>query len=444
MDFSTFLVILLAGVTGTVIASLLALLPALHVYNVAGIFLLLIAEVARHVTVPDAAFVTFMMGLVVGYAMVNTIPSIFLGTPDEAAMFITLPGQKYLMQGRGYEASLLTGAGGLGGVVFLGLAAPLFPKILPAFQAIIAPHLFWLLALMLAFMVLSEWPKGGDRGTPRERFLDAWGSLLAGIATLALSGLLGFILLYKPIVPPKFAFQNIMPAFVGLYAVPWLVTNILSGTAIPRQNLSRSLDTDHFLMARGVAAGAGGGLIAAVFPIITGGMGGLIAGHATAQRDERLFIISQGASKMVYYVGAFLLLFVPGLGLTRGGLAWMVQSFYTPATFEDYWMVVATILVCGGLSFLLLIILSRAMVWLVQRVNHRTLSVVTSVIVVGVVAAITSWPGILIMIVSTGIGMIPVFFHSRRMNCMGVLIVPVMLNMAGLGESVAAFLGLLS
>ncbi len=443
MDPSTFAAVLVGGIVGTLVASVLALLPALHVYNVAGIFLLIIMKVSETVVLPEAAFVSFMMGLVVGYSMINTIPSIFLGTPDEAALFITLPGQKYLMQGRGYEATLLTGAGGLGGIVFLAVAAPLLPILLPPFKQIIGPHLFWFLALMLAFMVMSEWPKGGDRGTPSQRFLDAWGSLFAGIATLVLSGLLGFILLYKPIVPPKYAFQNIMPAFVGLYAVPWLVTNIMSATNVPKQIIPKTLDTTHALMVRGIAAGAGGGLIAAIFPIITGGMGGLIAGHATAQRDERLFLISQGTSKVVYYVGAFLLLFVPGLGLTRGGMAWMVQSFYTPATFADYWMVIGSILISGGLSFLMLILFSKAMVKVVERVNHRYLSIVTSAIVVAVVYAITSWPGLLIMVVATGIGMIPVFFHSRRMNCMGVLIIPVMLNMAGVGTTVAAFLGLI-
>ena len=53
------------------------------------------------------------------------------------------------------------------------------------------------------------------------------------------------------------------------------------------------------------------------------------------------------------------------------------------------------------------------------------------------------FPGIAVMLVSTGIGMIPVFFHSRRMNCMGVLLIPVMLNMSGHGPIIAHWMGLL-
>jgi putative membrane protein len=431
-----------ATLLGTAAAALLALLPALHVYNVAGIMIIVALKLQETLPISDLALVCFMMGLVMGYAMVNTLPSIFLGTPDESAMFITLPGQKYLMQGRGYEAAVLTGAGSLGAVAFLGIAAPAFPIILPKFKAIISPHLFWILGLMLTFMVLSEWPKGGDWGSPGRRFRDAWSSLLAGIATLVLSGLLGFIIIFKPIVPPEYAFQNIMPAFVGLYAVPWIIGNILSPIAVPKQIIPTSIDADHRVMTRAVAAGSGGGLFAAIFPIVTGGMGGLIAGHATAQQDERAFVASQGASKVVYYVGAFLLLFVPGLGLTRGGMSWMIQTIYVPATLAEYWTVVGAILLAGGVSFLLMLPFSRFMVWLVGKVDHRYLSWFTGFLVTGVVFWLTGWQGVLIMTVGTGIGMIPVYFHSRRMNCMGVLIIPVMLNMAGYGPDIAAFLGL--
>ena len=325
-----------ATLLGTVAASLLGLLPALHVYNVAGIMIIGALKLQEIWPIPDLALVCFMMGLVMGYAMVNTLPSIFLGTPDESAMFITMPGQKYLMQGRGYEAAVLTGAGGLGAVAFLGLGAAAFPVILPKFKALISPHLFWILGLMLTYLVMSEWPKGGDWGGPRRRFLDAWSSLAAGIATLVLSGLLGFIIIFKPIVPPEYAFQNIMPAFVGLYAVPWIIGNILAPLDVPKQVIPQTIDANHQVLTRAVAAGSGGGLFAAIFPIITGGMGGLIAGHATAQQDERAFVASQGASKVVYYVGAFLLLFVPGLGLTRGGMSWMIQTIYVPATLAEY------------------------------------------------------------------------------------------------------------
>jgi len=51
--------------------------------------------------------------------------------------------------------------------------------------------------------------------------------------------------------------------------------------------------------------------------------------------------------------------------------------------------------------------------------------------------------GLAICAVATGIGLIPVLWGSRRMNCMGVLLLPIALNMVGAGDVVARFLGLL-
>jgi TctA family transporter len=46
------------------------------------------------------------------------------------------------------------------------------------------------------------------------------------------------------------------------------------------------------------------------------------------------------------------------------------------------------------------------------------------------------------MAVAACIGLIPVLIGGRRMNCLGVLLLPMTLNMIGIGPVVAAWLGL--
>jgi putative membrane protein len=381
--------------------------------------------------------------MVVGYAVVNTIPSIFLGAPDESTVFVVLPGQRYLMRKRGYEASVLTGVGGLGGLLVLLLLAPAAGWILPLVRRVVGPHLHWILGGIILYMLMSEWPRGSDRGKTRlARLLDAWRSLGVGLLTFLLSGLLGLILFYSSLVPAEMAFQNLMPAFVGLFAIPWVLLNIISRAQVPPQSAGDSVDLSPGLMARGVGAGALGGLFAAFFPAVTAGIGGMLAGQATAQRDDRLFIVSQGASKLIYYVGAFLLFFVPGVHLTRGGMAWMLSSIYAPYTPRTYWVTVGAMLLCGALAFLLLLWLSRGALWFVTRYDYRWISSATLAVLVGMVLASTGWGGLLIAVVATGIGLMPVMWGTRRVNCMGVLLVPLTLNLAGLGTTVAGWLGL--
>lgn len=434
--------LILVAVIGTLLASVLALIPALHIYNVAGLLILFAATLSNILTPDQLAML--LLGMIVGYAMLSTIPSIFLAAPDEAAAFIVLPGQKWLLERRGYEAAILTGVGALCGLAVLVVLSPIAGEAARVLEIILSPHLGWILATIIVFMLMSEWPKGGDRGkTGWARFRAAWTGLGAGILTFLLSGLLGFIIMYRSVVPTEIAFQNLLPAFLGLFAIPMVLTNLIMGMRVPKQHIATSIDVTPSLLFRGAAAGSMGGLFAAFFPVVTGGIGGFLAGHATAQRDERSFIVSQGTSKFVYYVGGFLLFFLPGLHLARGGMAAMLSTIYQPSTPQLYFTVVSAMAICGAVSFFLLMLFSRLAIKLVDRIDYRIISIVTLILLFALIFLTTGLGGILIAIPATAIGLIPTLFGSRRMNCLGILLIPITLNMAGVGASIAHVLGLI-
>ena len=442
---STYLTVLLAVLAGTALACVLGLLPGLHIYNVMGVLVLGVLGLAKAgIDVPPEVYIPAMTGMVVGWSVVNTIPAVLLGTPDESALFTVLPGQKYLMSGRGFEGTMITAVGGLAGAWFLlAVVAPCAPVYLPVAQQVLKGHMHWVLWIIITFMLMSEWPKGGNRGRAGwAKFYDAWKTLLAGLATFLLSGLLGFILLTASPVSHEVAFQNIMPAFVGLFAVPWCLLNMISAADVPPQRLAKSLDLDGDVILRSVWSGGLGGGIAAYFPVVTGGVGGMLAGHACAQREERVFIMGQGVSKFIYYVGAMMLLFVPGLHLTRGGGAWMVKTLYVPAGGSDYFLVLGSIAVSAGLSYLAMEPLARLVVRFVSRFDYRLVSTFALCVILLVVLLVTGWTGLFIAAVATGIGLLPVLFGSRRLNCLGILLLPVACNMSGFGSRITGFLGL--
>lgn len=442
---SAFWIVLLSVTAGTLVSSVLACLPGLHIYNVMGAMVLgILAQAAAGSPIAPEVFLPAMTGMVVGWSMLNTIPAVLLGTPDESAMFTVLPGQKYLMAGRGFEGTMITAVGGLAGAFFLVcVMAPLAPRYLPVSQQVLKGHMHWVLWVIITFMLMSEWPKGGNRGPAGwAKFYDAWKTLLVGLATFFLAGLLGFILLTRSPVNHEVAFQNIMPAFVGLFAVPWCLLNMISAANVPKQRTSKSLAIDGDVILRSVWTGGLGGGIAAYFPVVTGGVGGMLAGHACAQRDERIFIMGQGVSKFIYYVGAFMLLFVPGLNLTRGGGAWMIRAIYTPSGVSDYYLVLGSIAIASAISYLLMEPLTKLTLRFIDRFNYRHVSTVALVIIVVMVVGVTGWVGMFIALVGTGIGLLPVLFGSRRLNCLGILLLPIACNMSGFGETITGWLGL--
>lgn len=433
---------LLWSLTGAGVAAGLSLFPALHIYNIAGIVLLL--TTSGRLTLPAEALAFLFLGMITSYAIINTIPSIFLSAPDESTVFVVLPGQSYALQRRGYEAVLLTGIGGLGGLAALVALAPVASRLLPVVRAILQPHLTWILWLIIAYMLLSEWPKGTDRASAGwHRWWDGWRSLIAGLTTFLLSGLLGFVLMYRSPLPLRVGYQNLLPAFVGLFAIPWIVTNLIARIELPPQHIPRDIDAPWPVLLQGVFAGTAGGLFAAFFPVVTGGIGGLLAGQATAQRDSRTFLVAQGAAKVTYYVGGYLLFFVPGLHLTRGGMAWMISTQYTSYMPEQYLLATGAALASGVLAFFFSLWLTRGIIALIARVKYWFLSWVTLALLLILVISLTGITGLGVCAVAAGIGTIPVMWGARRMNAMGILLLPIALNMAGAGDGVARLLGLL-
>lgn len=431
-------------VAGVAISAVTALIPGLHVYNLMALGVLGLHTFALPSVVPYECVLGLFAGLLVGFVFFNTLPSVFLAAPDESAVFTVLPGQRYLMEGRAVEAVALTTVGGAVGLLALLPAfATVVPKTLPTIREVTQPHLHWMVWSVIAFMLMAEWPKGGRLGPGGwRRLADAWRSTGAGLLTFVLAGLLGFIMFYRPPLPSGTAFQNLMPVFIGLFTIPGLAINFISRVRVPAQQARGEMQVGLGRVLHGSAAGIMGGAFAAFVPGVTGGVGGMLAGHAASVRDSRVFLISQGASRAVYYVGGFLLGFVPGSAMTRGGAAWMLRGVRSPLP-EDFFLLLVAVASAAALTLVLIVPASRWMARWAHRVPYREVSGLGLVLAAALVWGVTGAGGLLVMAVATAIGLIPLLYGSRRMNALAVILVPLACNMSGVGTTVAAWLGLL-
>lgn len=436
-------------VLGTFIGAFFSFFPSLHIYNVAGIVLMLWTAFGD--SMDHAAVGPFFISMITSFSFINTIPMTFFGAPDESAQVTILPNTIYFMRGKGYEAAVLQGFGSMIGIVLMIILTPVFFHILPYADAILSQHTHWLIALVIAYLVLSEWPKGCGIGPTRlARFSESMSNVFAGLFTWVASGILGIIILSKSIVTHEMGFQNIMPVFVGLFAIPSILQNLVSEQRVPKQYICKDIDVNAHDVGKSMFVSTVAGAICGYLPAVTAGIGSIIASHATAlsfsSRGDILFILGGSVTKFVYYVGSFLLIFVitplTPAGVGKGGLNVILRPIFTPEP-GDYLMGISVILVSGGLSFLLLLKLSEWVLSWIHEVDYHDLYWAAFVVITALVAALTGFPGLLTMTVGTAIGCIPVFYHSRRSNCMGVLLIPICLNMAGYGDQVAALFGLL-
>ncbi len=418
-------------IMGALIGSALSMLPGLHVYNVIGFFLLFYFT-ASFVLDP-MLMVLMLIGMLVSYAFVFTIPSIYFSAPDDSTMFVLMPSLRYLKEGRGHEAVVLIATGALTGLFAIVLVVPLFMGPLSIVWDIVSTHLHWIIGAVIAYMLLSEFPKDfGRHKNPLHGLKEGWKTIMAGYLTFFLSSILGIITFSKTIVPANHAFQSLMAPLIGLFATSSIILNLISKYEIPEQNIPKSIDSTPKELLHGAVAGSSGGLFAAFLPAVTAGVGGYMASHGFAQKGDKSFLVSMGASRVVYYVGAIALFFLPVLHLRRGALAMGINLFFTPESVQQFYLVDMGIAIAGIYAFFVVIYASKFLAKRIYKINPKVLNLVVLGIVVMLVYFMTSWQGLIIMSVATAIGLIPVLFNSRRSHCLAVILVPIWLNMSGI------------
>ncbi len=431
---------LLATASGSVAGCLLGCLPGFHIYG-AGAAACVVFAASGCLSTPEV--VPFATAALTSWSIVNALPAILLTAPDESATLIVQPSQVFCREGRGREAILLTAAGALCALPVLVAALPAATPLLAAMHNLLRPHYHWILWCLIVWLLMSEWPRARPIGPGGWRkVLAGWTGVGAGLATFVLSGFLGIILFHRPPVPASAAFQNLMPAFVGLFAVPGLILSCLSRARLPPQRERPVWGMEARVLLRGVGSGLLGGLVAAAVPAVTGGVGGLLAGHATGTRDERVFLVAQGACKAVYYIAGLLVFLLPQLGWTRGGAVWLLRPLVRDTGLAVFLSAAGAALIGAAFAFLALDGLSRLIARHAARLNLRLIAAASLALSVALTTALTGPWGLAITTVAAGIGLIPLVFGSRRLNALGVILLPVAINMSGWSPQVNSWLRL--
>lgn len=262
-----------------------------------------------------------------------------------------------------------------------------------------------------------------------------------GLFVFVVAGLLGMFVFFNTIIPVESAFQSLMPVFIGLFAVPSQLMTVVTKATIPPQYFAKTVNAEPHDFARGLVTGTVAGMFSSLTPGLTPGPALLISAHATASSGERQFIIGGGAARVLYYIGALVLFFMPDVYMRRGGAAINISLFFVPETTEQYFLISGIIAASGALSLLILPWFARACASITRRVDYHWISGLAMLGLTVMVWYVTSWQGLVLMLVATALGLVPNFWHTRRIPLLAVLMVPVSLNMAGIGYKVAMWLG---
>ena len=432
--------IVIATLLGTVLGGFLLWIPGIRLLSIFGILLSQISLSSWTGTDPQVIFV-FFMALTVSASFADIIPAFFFGAPSASTIFLVVPGRRYLNKGCSYQGSMTVGLGSLIGVFLLVAAAPFFIYLYTPLFKLIRLHYRWVPGILVLYMIGGEFIFHLRQALHFNR-KDEYRALFIAPVIFLLVGLFGILLSQHRqfiIVGRQGTFSS---AFAGLFLLPPLIHRLIRPFEMSEEEEKTPVFSSKRTGILGGIAGGIGGFLTLLLPVVSAGLGALIAGHLLPRKKEKAFLISQGMVKTIYSAGAFLLFFIPIRAFSRGSTALMLKPLYhAERDLKSFLLIVAVMLISGCLSYFILGLTSRLARGIIRKVTLRTLSIA----IIGLVTAIICFrygpEYLLILFTAACLGSLPLVFGCRRSNTFSVILIPILLFMMGWYQPVINFLG---
>ncbi len=388
--------IILAFFSGIIAGTLTGLTPGIHINLVAT---LLLSSLFYLSSVPPIALVVFIVSMSITHTLIDFIPSVFLGAPEEDTALSILPGHQLLKEGKGHEAVALTSIGAISAIPIILVFTPIFIYLLPSFYLFIKIAIPFILIFISIYMILRE------------------EDLFSAFTIFALSGFLGLAVFNLPVKEP------LMPLLTGLFGLSSLLVSIQSKAIINKQTIPKlkevlPLKKEVLSSFRAAALVAP---ICSFLPGIGSGHAAVIGSEMTKQTNRK-FLLLIGIINLTVMSLSFMTLFA--INKTRTGSAAAVQEILKSLTYQHLVTIVLAIIFSAFLSFFVTLKISRLFASNINKIKYSKLNILIVILLLLVNILFTNWLGLLTLLISASLGLYCILSNSKRINMMGVLIVP--------------------
>jgi len=397
MLFVNILIALILGISAGIITGLV---PGIHV-NLVSVLLISFSAVLLTYTSPILLAV-FIISLAITHTFLDSIPSIYLGAPDEAQALNVLPGHRLLNRGEGHNAIVYTVIGSLGalilGIIFFPFFILSMAKIYPLVKGLIG-------YLLIVIMFLMIWKEKGKR--------------LKSLLAFLLAGCLGMTIFSIPNLE-----QPLFPLLSGLFGFSILLVSLFQKSKIPEQK-DKPLSISRKNIVKSVSAASGVGFIAAFLPGFGSSQAAIVATNIVGDIGDEGFLSLVGGINTANMLISIATVYV--LGKARNGAIVTVNTLLGAVGYQEMILFLGVALITGGVAALLAIKISKIFSRYIVKINYHYLVIGILIFITLLTLYFDSFIGLIILATSTAIGLVTSSWNVGKNHLMGCLILPVIL-----------------
>jgi len=392
--------IIIAIILGCIAGTITGLIPGIHI-NLVALLIVSSSSFLLEFTSPLTLGV-FIISMSILHTFMDSCPSIFLGAPEESTVLAVLPGHKLLLKGRGYEAVKLTVIGSLFGLIMtIALAVVLITgvgKIYP----FINKYILYILIASSIFLIIKD---------KKSRIWALIIFLMAGCLGL---GSLNITSIRQPL----------FPLLSGLFGTSGLFLSLKDKIKIPKQTL-KSDKINKKEISKSLSAGFIASTLSGFLPGLGAAQAAIIASSVFKKNTTRGFLILVGSINTIIMVLSFIALFV--IDKARNGAIVAVSKIIPNFTQTDLILFLVVSLTVAGIATILTLNVAKIFSKFMSKINYSRLCLGIISLITLLVLIISGPLGLLVLIISTCVGIIPPLKGVGRNHLMGCLILPVIL-----------------
>ena len=386
---------------GILLGIIAGLIPGLH----PNIIAFLLISLSPFLGIETLCLIAILVGSEITNSFIDFIPSILFSAPEEDTALSILPGQRFLLAGRAYEAIYLTVYGGLISVIIIALTFPLFVIFIPVFYSLIKP----IIAVLLIFTIVHLF------WTQKKNRFDA-------LLVFVFSALFGLIIFRLPLSGSEVMF----PCFCGLFGLSTLFF-ASSKSEIPEQEIDVNLEDCS--KKKSSFIGVFSGLIAGSLPGVGSSQVTVMSQQLARIKNLKDFMISIGGITTANSLFSTISLFT--IGNPRSGTSIAIQSLAFEPSLKMLLTIFFMIVISAGFASLLTLFLSKILIKNIYKIKYNKLTKSVFILLFILVYLFTGWIGLIIAVTGLALGLFCISKGVRRSFMMGVLLVPTILIFLG-------------
>ncbi|MEE0902188.1 MAG: tripartite tricarboxylate transporter permease [Methanobrevibacter sp.] len=404
--------LVIACFIGIGIGTITGMIPGIHV-NTAGAILFASSTFLLTLLSPEFLCV-LMVAMSIAHALIEFVPSMLLGVPQEGTATSILPGHRMVLQGRSKEVIRIVSVGGFGAIIVTILMLPIFAIALPILHDATKPFTWMILLFASVYLTYKL------TSTTRD-FI--WSLLL-----FVLSGILGWITFQTPISSGV----SLMCTFSGLFGISTILFSLNDSSTIPHQNPFYELDLD-FNKFKSIFAGGITGAILGFLPGFGPAQGTVIAQAASGANDNDdddtvNFLLATSGLNVSDCLFSLIAIYI--IGNPRSGIAVYMSYLISEMTLNHLAIFIFASLIAVSVSLVLSLKLGDSFSRLMSGVDYKKLSIgviLLQILILYIFIFYYKAPFgymTLALITSTAMGMLPHYIGVGKSHLMGVLIIP--------------------